>query len=244
MNHPPHPSAAPQTVARNPPRPGDQATIEVLAEQGYARTTLTDVARRAGISHGINQLPFPDQRRAGRNPRLSLRRIPPELARRPRRRRTLRPATRRPTPRRFRAHDLHPGPPLRGCRSGARRKAARSAASQMRRKWPNLHHQTGRNLRRANSRRPLPRRPHLISRVLRVTSEGVWVDLISTREPYSATGPCKPSTPPPWRSSHGISGRGCCWGALSDGKTTTLALWVPCPMPIPYDTHTNARNNR
>jgi len=30
-----------------------EATIETLAERGYARTTLTDVARRAGISHGL-----------------------------------------------------------------------------------------------------------------------------------------------------------------------------------------------
>jgi len=30
-----------------------EATIETLAERGYARTTVTDVARRAGISHGL-----------------------------------------------------------------------------------------------------------------------------------------------------------------------------------------------
>ena len=35
-----------------------EATIDVLAEQGYARTTLTDVARKAGISHGLVNFHF------------------------------------------------------------------------------------------------------------------------------------------------------------------------------------------
>ncbi|GLS86328.1 TetR family transcriptional regulator [Cypionkella aquatica] len=35
-----------------------EATIEVVATQGYARTTLTDVARKAGISHGLVNFHF------------------------------------------------------------------------------------------------------------------------------------------------------------------------------------------
>ena len=35
-----------------------EATIEVLAEQGFARTTLTDVARKAGLSHGLVNFHF------------------------------------------------------------------------------------------------------------------------------------------------------------------------------------------
>lgn len=35
-----------------------EATIEVLAENGYARTTLSDVARRAGLSHGLVNFHF------------------------------------------------------------------------------------------------------------------------------------------------------------------------------------------
>ncbi len=35
-----------------------EATIETLAAQGYARTTLTDVARTAGLSHGLVNFHF------------------------------------------------------------------------------------------------------------------------------------------------------------------------------------------
>jgi AcrR family transcriptional regulator len=35
-----------------------EATIEVLALRGYARTTLTEVARRAGLSHGLVNFHF------------------------------------------------------------------------------------------------------------------------------------------------------------------------------------------
>jgi TetR/AcrR family transcriptional repressor of bet genes len=35
-----------------------EATIEVLARQGYARTTLTEVARVAGLSHGLVNFHF------------------------------------------------------------------------------------------------------------------------------------------------------------------------------------------
>ena len=34
------------------------ATIEVLAQRGYARTTLTEVANRAGLSHGLVNFHF------------------------------------------------------------------------------------------------------------------------------------------------------------------------------------------
>ncbi|MBL4928168.1 TetR family transcriptional regulator [Fuscibacter oryzae] len=35
-----------------------EATIEVLARQGYARVTMADVARRAGLSHGLVNFHF------------------------------------------------------------------------------------------------------------------------------------------------------------------------------------------
>lgn len=35
-----------------------EATIEVLAERGYARATLSDVAKRAGLSHGLVNFHF------------------------------------------------------------------------------------------------------------------------------------------------------------------------------------------
>lgn len=34
------------------------ATIEVVAARGYARTTLTEVAGRAGLSHGLANFHF------------------------------------------------------------------------------------------------------------------------------------------------------------------------------------------
>ncbi len=35
-----------------------EATIETIADRGYARTTLTDVARQAGLSHGLVNFHF------------------------------------------------------------------------------------------------------------------------------------------------------------------------------------------
>lgn len=35
-----------------------EATIEVLADKGYARVTMSDVARRAGLSHGLVNFHF------------------------------------------------------------------------------------------------------------------------------------------------------------------------------------------
>ncbi|MBH1973734.1 MAG: TetR/AcrR family transcriptional regulator [Rhodobacteraceae bacterium] len=35
-----------------------EATIEVVAERGYARTTLTEVAKKAGLSHGLVNFHF------------------------------------------------------------------------------------------------------------------------------------------------------------------------------------------
>jgi AcrR family transcriptional regulator len=51
------------TSPRKQPRPARrvqliEATIETLAHMGYARTTLTAVARRAGLSHGLVNFHF------------------------------------------------------------------------------------------------------------------------------------------------------------------------------------------
>jgi TetR/AcrR family transcriptional repressor of bet genes len=40
-----------------------EATIETLAERGYARTTLTEVARTAGLSHGLVNFHFATKER-------------------------------------------------------------------------------------------------------------------------------------------------------------------------------------
>lgn len=56
-------SPPPQTVPRKLSRAARraqliEATIEVLAERGFARMTLSDVARRAGLSHGLVNFHF------------------------------------------------------------------------------------------------------------------------------------------------------------------------------------------
>lgn len=48
------PAATPRTLDRDRRRAQViEATIDCLAERGFSRTTVTDVARRAGISHGL-----------------------------------------------------------------------------------------------------------------------------------------------------------------------------------------------
>lgn len=48
------PIRAPRTLARDARRVQlIEATIATLAARGYSRTTVTDVARRAGVSHGL-----------------------------------------------------------------------------------------------------------------------------------------------------------------------------------------------
>lgn len=51
---PPADQTPPRTLSRNTRRAQlIEATIESLAERGFSRTTVTDVAARAGISHGL-----------------------------------------------------------------------------------------------------------------------------------------------------------------------------------------------
>lgn len=40
-----------------------ESTIEIIAQRGYARTTLTDVARHAGLSHGLVNFHFETKER-------------------------------------------------------------------------------------------------------------------------------------------------------------------------------------
>jgi AcrR family transcriptional regulator len=59
----PVPQAEPAPVPRKLSREARrtqliEATIDVLAERGFARTTLTDVANRAGLSHGLVNFHF------------------------------------------------------------------------------------------------------------------------------------------------------------------------------------------
>ncbi len=65
------PAAAPAPDDRQPRKAGREArqvqlveaTFEVLARQGYARTTLTEVARAAGLSHGLVNFYFATKER-------------------------------------------------------------------------------------------------------------------------------------------------------------------------------------
>lgn len=55
----PRPPAPPRKQSRDTRRVQlIEATIETLAEMGYARTTLTAVAKRAGLSHGLVNFHF------------------------------------------------------------------------------------------------------------------------------------------------------------------------------------------
>lgn len=55
----PRPTAPPRKQSRDARRVQlIEATIETLAETGYARTTLTAVAKRAGLSHGLVNFHF------------------------------------------------------------------------------------------------------------------------------------------------------------------------------------------
>lgn len=56
---PPVAAAAPRKLSRAARRMQlIEATIEVLAERGYARATLSDVASKAGLSHGLVNFHF------------------------------------------------------------------------------------------------------------------------------------------------------------------------------------------
>ena len=58
-----------------------EATIETIAVRGFARTTLTDVAQQAGLSHGLVNFHFETKEKLlGRNSAPSVRRICTELA--------------------------------------------------------------------------------------------------------------------------------------------------------------------
>ncbi len=55
----PNLSAGPRKLSRAARRSQlIEATVEVLAERGYARTTLSDVAGKAGLSHGLVNFHF------------------------------------------------------------------------------------------------------------------------------------------------------------------------------------------
>jgi TetR/AcrR family transcriptional repressor of bet genes len=61
-------TAVAPAAPRKQPRPARrvqliEATIETLAEMGYARTTVTAVARRAGLSHGLVNFHFETKER-------------------------------------------------------------------------------------------------------------------------------------------------------------------------------------
>ncbi|MDB5658538.1 MAG: hypothetical protein JWS10_1153 [Cypionkella sp.] len=164
-----------------------EATIEVLAEQGYARTTLTDVARKAGISHGLVNFHFQtkdallaetlgylsEEYRQNWDAALAKASASPaaQLA-------ALIEADFEPsicTPARLSAWLSFWGEaqsrPLYQDKCGENDSLYITKLEEI----------CTALLREGN----YPGDPTLISRVLRVTTEGVWVDMISTREPYS-----------------------------------------------------------
>ena len=59
LEPPSEPAAPPRKLSREARRKQlIEATIEVVAARGYARTTLTEVAGRAGLSHGLVNFHF------------------------------------------------------------------------------------------------------------------------------------------------------------------------------------------
>ncbi|MFC3182313.1 TetR family transcriptional regulator C-terminal domain-containing protein [Cypionkella sinensis] len=166
-----------------------EATIEVLAANGYARTTLTDVARRAGISHGLVLFHFQtkeallaetlgylsDEYRENWDAALAAAGPQPASQLDAMIRADFVPAI--CTPVRLSAWLSFWGEaqsrPLYQERCGEN---DRLYITKLEAVCAALLSEGG-----------YPGDPILISRVLRVTTEGVWVDLISTREPYSPT---------------------------------------------------------
>jgi TetR/AcrR family transcriptional repressor of bet genes len=60
----PKPGAVPRKLSRDARRAQlIEATIETLATRGYARTTLTEVANQAGLSHGLVNFHFQTKER-------------------------------------------------------------------------------------------------------------------------------------------------------------------------------------
>ena len=166
-----------------------EATIEVLAEQGYARTTLTDVARRAGISHGLVNFHFQtkdallaetlgylsDEYRQNWDAALAAAGPSPAHQLDALIRADFEPAI--CTPARLAAWLSFWG------EAQSRPLYQAKCGENDRLYLTKLEENCAALIREGR----YPGDPILISRVLRVTSEGVWVDLISTREPYSPT---------------------------------------------------------
>jgi len=166
-----------------------EATIEVLAIKGYARVTMSDVATQAGLSHGLVNFHFQSKDlllaetltyladEYVQNWQSALSEAAPDPASQLD---ALIRADFRPelcTPQRLAAWCAFWGEaqsrPLYQAKCGENDRLYITKLEQV--------------CTALLAEGRYPGDPILISRVLRVTSEGVWVDLISTRDPYSTT---------------------------------------------------------
>ena len=188
LTDPAPPATPPRKLSRETRRSQlIEATIEVLAERGYARTTLTDVARKAGISHGLVNFHFQTKdallaetlgylseeyrenwvqalaqampSAAGRMAALIKADFEPAIC----------------TPARLSAWLSFWG------EAQSRPLYQEKCGENDRRFIANLEGICADLLRDGG----YPGDAVLIARVLRLTTEGVWVDLASTRDPYS-----------------------------------------------------------
>lgn len=185
-----------RTTERRPPRKLSrearreqliEATIEIIARRGYARTTLTDVARHAGLSHGLVNFHFETKEKLlgetlfylaeeyRRNWSTAIDAAGPEPASRLD---AMLRADFNPeicTPSRLAAWCAFWGEaqsrPLYQEQCGSNDRAYNRALEEICRDLLTETGQTG--------------DPERIARVLRVTTEGVWLDLMTMSDPYS-----------------------------------------------------------
>jgi TetR/AcrR family transcriptional repressor of bet genes len=141
-----------------------EATIEVLAQNGYARTTQTEVARKAGLSHGLVSFHFATKEKL----------LAETLA--------------------FIAEEYRQN--WVGALEAAPADAARQLDALLRADFnPQICTQArlyawctfwGEAQSRPIYQQSCPFDPVLVARMLRVAVEGVWLDMITMTNPYSA----------------------------------------------------------
>ncbi len=163
-----------------------EATIDTIAERGYARTTLTDVANRAGLSHGLVNFHFETKEKLltetllflseeyKSNWQNALAEVPPEPALRLD---ALIRADFRPeicTTSRLAAWCAYWGEAQ--CRPIYQEKCASNDAE--------YSEELLRICRDLAAEGGYAYDPLMAARVLRVTLEGVWLDMMTTNTPY------------------------------------------------------------
>jgi TetR/AcrR family transcriptional repressor of bet genes len=163
-----------------------ESTIETLAARGCARTTLTDVANHARLSHGLVNFHFQTKERL-------LAETLEYLAEVYRQNWTaaLAEAADDPASRldallraRFPPARLRPCAPVSLVFLLGRGAKPAPLPGTLRVERRPLHRDAGNHLRRPDPRRGYPCHPARTARALRVLVEGVWLDLITMSRPY------------------------------------------------------------